>query len=44
MRTSRLRIRMKPRQSIIERFSTFIQLADDLFDRWVTDSSLQRNV
>jgi RNA polymerase sigma factor (sigma-70 family) len=35
---------MKPRQRIIELFSTFIQLADDLFDRWVTDSSLQRNV
>jgi RNA polymerase sigma factor (sigma-70 family) len=35
---------MKPRQRIIELFSTFIQLADDLFDRWVTDSLLQRSI
>lgn len=35
---------MKPRQRIIEIFSTFIQLADDLFERWVTDSLLQRSM
>lgn len=35
---------MKPRQRITELFSTFIQLADDLFDRWVTDSLLHRSI
>lgn len=35
---------MKPRQYTIEIFSTFIQLADDLFDRWITDSLLQRSM
>ncbi|HAX75493.1 MAG TPA: group 3/4 sigma-70 RNA polymerase sigma factor [Cyanobacteria bacterium UBA11372] len=35
---------MKPRQRIIELFSTFIQLADDLFERWVTDFLLQRSI
>lgn len=35
---------MKPRQRIIEIFSTFIQWSDDLFERWVTDSLLQRNI
>jgi RNA polymerase sigma factor (sigma-70 family) len=35
---------MKPRQRIIDLFSTFIQLADDLFERWVTDSQLQRSI
>jgi RNA polymerase sigma factor (sigma-70 family) len=35
---------MKPRQRIIDLFSTFIQLADDLFERWVTDSLLQRSI
>lgn len=35
---------MKPRQRIIELFSTFVQFADDLFDRWVTDSLLQRSI
>lgn len=35
---------MKPRQQIIELFSTFIQLADDLFDRWIKDSRLQRSM
>ncbi len=35
---------MKPRQQIIHLFSTFIQLADDLFERWVTDFMLQRSI
>lgn len=35
---------MKPRQRIVELFSTFVQLADDLFERWVTDSLLQRSI
>ena len=35
---------MKPRKRIVELFSTFIQLADDFFDRWVTDSLLQRSI
>lgn len=35
---------MKPRQHTIELFSTFIQLANDLFDRWITDSLLQRSM
>ncbi len=35
---------MKPRQNIVELFSTFIQLVDDLFDRWIADSLLQRSM
>lgn len=35
---------MKPRQRIIELFSTFIQFTDDLFDHWVTDSLLRRSI
>lgn len=35
---------MKPRQRIIELFSTFIQFTDDLFDYWVTDSRLRRSI
>ncbi|HBB35990.1 MAG TPA: group 3/4 sigma-70 RNA polymerase sigma factor [Cyanobacteria bacterium UBA8803] len=35
---------MKPRQRIVELFSTFIQFADDLFERWVIDSLLQRSI
>ena len=35
---------MKPRQRIVELFSTFVQLADDLFERWVTDFLLQRSI
>jgi RNA polymerase sigma factor (sigma-70 family) len=35
---------MKPRQRIIDLFSTFIQLTDDLFDRWISDTRLQRSM
>ncbi|MDJ0701696.1 MAG: sigma-70 family RNA polymerase sigma factor [Leptolyngbyaceae cyanobacterium MO_188.B28] len=35
---------MRPRQDIIESFSTFIQFSDDCFSRWVPDPKLQRSM
>ena len=35
---------MRPRQNLIESFSSFIQFSDDCFSRWVPDSKLQRNM
>lgn len=35
---------MRPRQQIIELFSTFLQFEADRFDRWVTDVRLQRQM
>ena len=35
---------MRPRCEIPQLFSTFIQLVDDRFDRWVVDAKLQRSM
>jgi RNA polymerase sigma factor (sigma-70 family) len=35
---------MQPRKDLIELFSTFVQLTDDRFSRWVVDARLQRNM
>ena len=35
---------MRPRQDIVESFSTFIQFSDDRFSGWVADPTLQRSM
>lgn len=35
---------MRPRQNIIESFSTFIEFSDDCFSGWVPDPKLQRSM
>jgi RNA polymerase sigma factor (sigma-70 family) len=35
---------MRPRRSLIEYFSTFVQFRDDRFDGWVKDTRLWRNM
>lgn len=35
---------MRPRQQLIELFSTFLQFDADRFDRWVTDARLRRRM
>jgi RNA polymerase sigma factor (sigma-70 family) len=34
---------MQPRKNLIDIFSTFAQLTDDRFSRWITDARLRRN-
>ncbi|MBD2461151.1 sigma-70 family RNA polymerase sigma factor [Oscillatoria sp. FACHB-1407] len=34
---------MQPRKTLLDLFSTFAQLTDDRFSRWVTDAKLQRS-
>ncbi|KAM3092135.1 hypothetical protein ACKFKG_23355 [Phormidesmis sp. 146-35] len=35
---------MQPRQTLTEKFSTFVRFADDRFDGWIVDLSLRRSI
>lgn len=35
---------MQPRQTLTEKFSTFVRFADDRFDGWIVDPALRRSI